>query len=221
MKRNRFILSLALAAFILNSEAQENSDGSMPQYLFPEFVSGTVRMKNGREQKIALNYNTITEKMVYFQNQNFYDMVSINTIDTIVILNSRFIPVDKVFYEVLYNGQVSFFIQHKGKLMSPGAPAAYGGTSQLSNSKYLNSVELSGGRYNLELPDDYIVKAEPVFWLKRDSIMSSFLNERQFLKLFPQNEQELKKFIKQYHIKFERLSDIIQLAKFINEKKIN
>jgi len=220
MKGSYLITAIVALCNCINTGAQENSDGSTPQYLFPDFTTGTVIMKNGRQQKLAINYNTITEKMVYLQNNNFFDMISINTIDTVVIMQSRFVPSGKVFFEVLYDGPVAFFIQHKGKLLPPPAPAAYGGTSQVSSSKYLNSVELSSGRYNLELPEDFKVQAEPVFWLRRDSAMASFLGEKQLLKLFPGNDQDIRKFIKQYHIKFDRLSDVVHLARFINEKNI-
>jgi hypothetical protein len=41
--------------------------------------------------------------------------------------------------------------------------------------------------------------------------------ERQFLKLFPDKEAELKQFIKKYHIKFDKLPDQIRLAERLNE----
>lgn len=197
--------------------AQTNSEGEMPQFLFSDFTTGTVKMKNGKTQSIMLNYNTITEKMVYKQNEKLYDMISTDMIDTVFIKNSRFVPKGKAFYELLVEAPFALFIQHKGNLMSPGAPAAYGGYSQVSSSKYLSSIGLEGGYYNLKLPQDFIVKPEPVFWIKNGEDFQSFVSEKQYLKIFPGKEPELKKFIKQNRIKFDRIPDLIRLVKYANE----
>jgi hypothetical protein len=210
-----FMTFMLFASDILN--AQSNADGDMPQFLFPDFPAGTVKMKNGNKQKLPLNYNTITEKMVYRQNGTLYDMIGIDMVDTIYIKESKFIPSGKYFVEVLHEGPVTLFIQHKGSLLSPGAPAAYGGTSQVSNSKYLTSIGLSGQYYNLKLPQDFTVQPSPVFWIRNNSGMHDFLNEKQFLKIFPENQQDLKKFIKQNKLKFERITDMKKLAEYCNE----
>ena len=47
--------------------------------------------------------------------------------------------------------------------------------------------------------------------------MSGFANERQFLKLFPDHETELKQFIKQNKIKFDKVPDVMKLAEYYNK----
>lgn len=206
------ILSLSLPL-----KAQTNSDGSAPQFLFPDFKTGTVKMKNGRSQTTIMNYNTVSEKMVYEKDGTLYDMVNVEMIDTVFLLKSKFVPVGKVFQEVLLIAPISLFVQHKGELLSPGTPAGYGGTSQVSSTKQLTSVQLSSGYFNLKLPQDYIVKADPVYWIRKDSTISGFNNERQFLKIFPEKEEELKHFIKSSRIKFDKLSNLVKLVEFCNE----
>jgi hypothetical protein len=174
-------------------------------------------MRNGQNQKILLNYNTVSEKMVYQKDEDLYDMVNTEMVDTVYLQKSKFIPVGKVFYEVLLVAPVALFVQHAGTLIPPGTPAGYGGTSQVSNTKQLSSVELSTGYYNLKLPRDYSVKVEPVYWIRKKDSMSAFTNERQFLKIFPGSETILKQYIKERKIKFSRLSDMVKLVSFCNE----
>jgi hypothetical protein len=197
--------------------SQTVTEGSLPQYLFSGFTTGNVKMKNGRSQTSVMNYNTVTEKMVYEKEGKLYDMVNLDMIDSVFLYKSIFVPVGKVFYEVIMNKKISFFIQHKGELLSPGAPAAYGGTSQVSSSKYMTSVELSSGYYNLKLPSDLVIKAEYVYWIRKDDNMYSFINERQFIKLFPGKESVFKQFIKQNRIKFDNLTDLVKLMEHCNE----
>jgi hypothetical protein len=211
------ILTIVLIFYFMSLKAQTNSDGSAPQFLFPEFATGRVKMKNGYSQTASLNYNIVSEKMVYEKNDLLYDMINLQLIDTVFLQNRRFIPVENVFHEVLLIAPISLFVQHKGEILPPGVPAGYGGTSQVSNTKFMSSVELSMGYYNLKLPKDYTVKADPIYWIRKDKVMNSFMNERQFLKIFPGEQGELKQFIKQNSIKLDRLSDLIRLIEHCND----
>jgi hypothetical protein len=210
----------SLIAVILSTvvpvSGQSNTDGSMPQFLFRDFSPALVIMKNGSRSGAMMNYNIVTEKMVYTLNQEFYDMMNTELVDTIHLNNSKFVPLGRIFHEVAAEGPVPFFIQHKGTLMSAGAPAGYGGTSQVSNTKSLSSVELPGGYYNLSLPRDFTVSFSTVYWIRRGKDYEDFTGERQFLKLFPGKEKELKDFIKKNKIKFDKPSTIGELGKYCN-----
>lgn len=217
-KTIRVIFMIIFSGISMLLPAQSNSDGSLPQYLFPQFNNSTVIMKNGQRQNTKMNYNLVTEKMVYEQDGKFYDLIMLTTIDTVNILNRQFIPVGNVFYELVLQGNpLTLFIQQKGTLVAAGAPAAYGGTSQVSSSKYMSSVELSGGRYNLPLPADYSVNLSPVYWIRNGNEMFSFLNEKQFIKIFPDKEKELKLFIKQNRIKISNPDQLLKLVSYCNQ----
>jgi hypothetical protein len=211
------IFLLIILSFTSPVKAQTNSDGSSPQFLYPDFTKSTIRMKNGQSQSSILNYNTVSEKMVYQKDDKLYDMVNTEMIDTVFLQDSKFVPVGKVFYEVLLVAPVALFVQYKGELVPPGTPAGYGGTSQVSNTKLMSTVQLSSGYYNLKLPADYLVITAQVYWIRKDSSMNSFMKEKQFLRIFPDKEAELKQFIKQNRIKFDNQSDMVKLAESINE----
>jgi hypothetical protein len=217
LKKNIAISMLIGVILTLHVKAQTNTDGSSPQYLYPEFTKSKVLMKNGQIQYIVLNYNTVSEKMVFQRDEQLYDMVNPEMVDTVFLQDSRFVPAGKVFYKVLHVAHVAFFVQYKGEILSPGTPAGYGGTSQVSNTKMMSSVQLSSGYYNLKLPTDFTVKTDLMYWIRDDGKLVSFVNERQFLKLYPDKETELKQFIKQNKIKFDKLPDIVKLAKYYNQ----
>lgn len=211
------IILFFLFAVFFPANAQTTADGSMPQFLFQEFTMGSVRMKNGQLQNSILNYNIVTEKMVYQNGKDLYDITNTELIDTVYIQKSKFVPSGKVFFEVLLEAPVALFVQQTGSVVPPGAPAGYGGTSQVSSTKQLSGVELSTGYYNLKLPKDFKVQINPVYWIRAGKEYSSFINERQFLKIFQEKEDELKKFIKDNRIKFSRQSDIVKLTWHYNE----
>jgi hypothetical protein len=213
----RILATIFLIILVIEVKAQTKPDGSAPQFLFPEFSTGRVKLKNGKTQALDLNYNTVSEKMVYKKEANLYDVVNTEIIDTVFIKESKFVPAGQVFHEVLLIAPVSLYIQYQGKLRPPGAVAGYGGTSQVSSTKNLTSVNLSMGYYNLKLPDDYTVKLDQIFWIKKDGNLQNYSTERQFLKLFPDKAAELKEFIKKQKIKFDRPSDQVRLVERCNE----
>jgi len=205
------ILSLSIP---LNS--QTVADESRPQFLYPDFVKSEVTLKSKKVEILKLNYNTISEKMVFELDSNLYEIVNPGLVDTIYMQDCKFIPVVNVFYEVLLVAPISLFVQHKSKLLPPGKQAGYGVTSQTSNTRELSSIQRTTGAYNLKLASDYTVKAYPVFWIRIDNIWNSFINERQFLKIFPEKGGELKQFIKQNRIKFDNQSNLVKLVEHCN-----
>jgi hypothetical protein len=195
---------------------QTTSDGSMPQYLFRNFDRGRVLMKNGQVQSAQMNYNFVTERMVFIRDGNYFDMTNPEMVDTVYIQGRKFVPAGKVFHEVVFSGAIDLFIEHKGELLPAGKPAGYGGTSQLSSSNYVTSVRLPGGQYNLPLPPDYIIKGSTVHWIRKGGEMSEFQNEKQFLKLFPDKSDQLKSFIKENRLKFDRTDHLIKLMGYLS-----
>ena len=53
-----------------------------------------------------------------------------------------------------------------------------GGTSQVSSTTNLTSVNLSMGYYNLKLPDDYTVRVHLIFWINKENNMLSYETEK-------------------------------------------
>ena len=196
---------------------QDNSTASLPQYLYPEFSASNVKFKGGKSQTALLNYNMVTEKMVFKKDDKLMDMINIEMIDTIFIGKSKFVPVGDIFHEVLLVAPVSLFIQHKAKLLPAGQPAAYGGTSQTSSTQMTLGMSSESGYFNFKLPADYIVKIEQVYWVRKDNKMYSFENKNQFLKIFPDKTAEIDKYIKQNRIKIDNPNQLNKLIGYCNE----
>lgn len=213
----RTLILVIILSVSLQLKAQTNSNGSSPQFLFQGFAFGKVIMKNGLSQNAKLNYNTVSEKMVYEKESKVYDLMNIGMIDAVIIYNRMFVPVRKIFHEVLLIAPIPLLVQYKGEILPRGALEGYGGTSQVSGAKSLTSAKLSMGYYKQQLPADYTVKLDKVYMIRIQGKPHSFINERQFLKIFPDKESELKEFIDQNSIKFERTTDILMLIRYCNE----
>jgi hypothetical protein len=215
-KLNIAFLIISGLTLATNVDAQKDTMNILAQFLFPEFSNGIVKFKNGSSKSADLNYNIISEKMVFRQNNKLFDMIGTETVDTVYLQDRKFIPQKDIFLEVIHGTPLTFYIQHRGNLMSPGKPAAYGGTSQTTASTSVTSINTASGTYNLKLPDDFTVKYSPVNWVLVDWRMEKFVNERQFIKIFPDREVVFKKFFKENKINMSKRVDLIKLMTFCN-----
>jgi len=206
-------------AIICISGAYPQTGKSAPllQFLFPEFTAGTVKIKNNGSQTLPLNYNMVDEEMIFKQKGGFMALINLETIDTVYIQNRKFIPVGKVFYEVVVEKNIPFFIQHKSKYTTEGTATAYGMTSQTNERTNITSMKSAGQIRTLEMPDDVKVVEEIIYWVKINGEMKKFTTERQLAKMFPQQEEELKKFIKSSAIDIHSREDLIKLGNYCNE----
>lgn len=197
--------------------AQTDSLVNLPQYLFSHFDNSIVKLKTGELSKTAMNYNTLTEKMTFYQNGALLDLVKPETVDTISIQKRLFVPFENAFYEVILKAPISFFIQHKSDLVSEGRPAALGTTSQTVGITSVSKLVGDRNSYNLKLPENFKVKPYEIYWVRMNKEMHRFLNERQFLKIFPAKADEIKDFINQSDLKIYKPDDFLQLANFCNK----
>lgn len=220
MKQSKlFIAIFLIAGPVINFSlyAQTSESRQMAQYLFPEFTKGTVKFKSGSPISTLMNYNTLSEKVVFQQNGKYLDMINNGNVDTVFMQSKKFIPFDKVYLEVVLDAPIKLFIEHKSDVLEPGRPAAYGGTSQTSSSTRVSTYFSDFGKFNLQLPTDFDIRPSPVYWIKSGEKMEDFLTERQFLKIFPDKEDMLKDFLKKNHIKITNSEDLLKLVYYLNE----
>lgn len=215
-----FKYCLLITTFLLIANfqvfAQPEDGENLPQYLFLTFSKSTIKLKNGETRYANLNYNMVSEKMVINQNGQLLNLVVVN-VDTVIIMGCKFIPVEDVFYDVAVNMPVALYIQHKSILVDAGNPAPYGTTSQGSSAVVLSKFIAEIGEVNLELPPNYVVRVSKAFWIKENGDMHKFVNEKQFLSIFPAESNLLKKYIKQNKINISDREELKRLVVYCNE----
>jgi hypothetical protein len=189
---------------------------NLPQYLLSDFSPAEIKMKEGNISDLNLNYNTATGKMVFIKNGRLYDMINPQSVDTVLIQQRVFVPVDTVFFEVVANGRITFFIQYKSDIFLRRKPTM-SGTAQvsLSNAYYIDD-NFENVNSNLKLPENIVVKTSNIFWVRVNNRMVKYTNEKQLLKIFPENADLIKLFIKESNLKIANRSDLIKIANYCN-----
>lgn len=188
------ILSLQFTFFSdLQSQADTllNSD----QFLFPDFSVGIARTKNGEKTVLNMNYNIVTEKMVFLQNNQIFDITNPSIIDTVYIESRKFIPHGKVFLELVASGKTQFLVQHTGSFKQPGRPAAYGGTSQVSSSTYINNLKLGNDVFRMDNKPDVVIYYSPLSWIRKDYNFYPVTSRKSILAIYADRKTELRSFV--------------------------
>lgn len=212
------LIVITFLAFIVPVKAQSpDSVLNYPNLLFPKFSWGIVKLKTGDKYKAMLNYNTVTQELVFMQKKEYLVLDNPQDIDSIFLWNKIFLPFDKAFYELAVMAPVTLYIQHKSYVEQPGVPTGFGTKSQTAAPNSVARYYGAKGPIDLKLPNDYKVIDDTEYWIKREGSMDNFDTRKQFLKIFPDKKEELDKYIKQHDIDFEKPVTVVELVVYCNE----
>lgn len=217
------LFTLLIVILPLNSAGQDKNGNPLPHFLFPSFKEGVVIMKDGQKFTALLNYNMIEEKMITEADGVYRYSKNPGLIDQIHLENRVFFPAGNAFYELLSNGPVPFFLQNRCNVTPMGADVGYGaksrsvGRTQYKRFELVEVIAQYGEVAYMDIPPNIEITPASVFWIKKNETWENFSTEKQFLKIFPEHERELKDFIKREKIKIRSRDDIIKLGNYCNE----
>lgn len=222
MRLTRYLIRpgrlLLLVAF-LSAEAfgQYSDENPIPHFLFPQFTTGTILMKDGKSFTSLLNYNMAEERMITELNGTYRVAKNSETFDTVYIQNRKFVAGEKGFLELLIAGKATFFFEHKCNITPMGSSVGYGQKSQSVGPTDMRRLEIPGDVVHIELPPNVEITPASVGWVRRGDELFKFTGSNQFLKIFPENADQLKNYIKAEKINFKNREDILKLGTFCNQ----
>jgi hypothetical protein len=213
----KLVLSILISNLMVVSSFAQSKSVEISHYIFPEFTQGVVLMKSGEKVKTLLNYNSLTEEMIYIDNGTKLAIVdkSLASIDTVFIRDKKFIPVKNKFYESIYHSKFDLYIEHKCFVNFPGKPAAYGGTSQTSSSTSYSSIFSEGVKLELKLPDGYEVQPYSCYWIKKNEAYKMFKNLRQLKNLYSTKKELFNAYVKEHNVEYDHQESIIRFIEYL------
>jgi hypothetical protein len=210
MKKTMIMLFLILS---VQGSLSAQQTKEIFHYLFPEFVQGVVLMKSGQKNPAMLNFNAATEEMVFNQNGQVLALAepTLSQLDTVFLKDKKFVLHNQKFVEVLHQDGYRLFAQYKCRVIPPGKPAAYGGTSQTSSADSYSSWSSGGRVYELQLPDDFQVKPYMVYLLDNGSGWKEIKSMRQLRNLYKKSKAAYEQYLKKNEVDFADPSSVAAL----------
>jgi len=212
MKRIFYLLILSLLVSAANS--QEQSIG-ITHYLFPEFTKGVVLMKTGVKNEALLNFNSLTEEMIFENRGVKLALGQLEQIDTVYISGRKFFPLNGKFIELILHSTYDLYAEHKCKVKDPGKPSGYGGSSQTAATTTYSTFFSGSQVYDMKLPESVETNPYTFYWLKKDGELIKFISLRQLSKIFEDKSNLFKKFTKEHHVSLDDQQSIIDLIRFL------
>lgn len=211
MRRISLVISFCFLLIVMYAQ----TDRTITQYLLPQFTEGIVQKKSGEQIKALMNYNTLTEEMIFQQNGQPLALTQLETIDSVIIQNRTFIPAGNRFYEVVVKAPAAFCIQYQTILIPPGNETGYG-KSQTTAITNVADIKSSGRAYALSLPDDYKLREETHFLIRRDNSFIPFKNAKDVKNIFSEKADDINNYLKTNKVDFKNKNDVAKLIMFCN-----
>jgi len=212
----KHIYCILISGLIFISSYAQPKYQEISHYLFPEFTQGVILMKAGKKNETLLNYNSLTEEMI-FDNKGKKLAIAqkeLGLIDTVYIKDRKFVALNDQFVEFLYHSKWDLYVEHKCDVKEPGKQTGYGGTSKTAPVNSYSSFYSEGIFYELKLPDGYETRPYIYYWLKKNGELNKFKSMRELKKLYKEKEELFKPYVKKFGVKYGNQESIIQLIEY-------
>lgn len=207
-----FILFLTFGiAFSLNAQMKDKDI-----YFFDDFKEGEVRFKNGLKSKEKLNFSFFYNQLCFLEPRTDMIMLAkdVDKIAAISIDGRVYCIIGKNFYEII-NDKPLVQVQYK-KNVRKVSKGAYGTTTETAAVESFLSKD-SDNRWKRNENDISSLKIgnlEQIYSIHKDGKIEQFRTSKQFQKLYPGHENEIKKYIKDNSIKFDDNQKILELVEY-------
>jgi len=215
MKRIIAVLIFSLVMFPSFSQRQ---GVELSHYVFPDFTDGSVLMKSGNRLQALLNYNALSEEMIFVDKDRklAISREEKEKVDTVYIKGRKFFVLDSRFLELLYQSGYELYAEHKCDVKFPGQPAAYGGTSETSSVTAISGIYSGGVLYELKLPEDFKIKQYLVYWLKKDGKINKFVNLKQLNKIFRDRKDQIQEYVSSNKTDYVDMESMVRLIRYLD-----
>ncbi len=204
--------ALAQTSKIITVKAGEKiSEVYKEVYRYPQFTAGRVYFLNGDVSASKLNYNFISESMLFISPAG--DTLSVAdeaTVKYITVNNDTFYY-DKGYLESLISiGNIKLAVKQKIILKDKYKIGAFGTASPTVRTEN-EKTYMGDNRYNLTIAEDLIFEKEKEYYLNvrfRDFVV---LSRKNLIKLFPKQKDNIENFLKENKIKLDNENDLKKL----------
>lgn len=233
MRKYIFLMGLSISCWQYASaqdnerfrvSSEEEIEQAIPasnRYLLEQFQQGTVSLHNGTKANARLNYNLLLEEI------QFIDITG----DTMALADEHLVKQISIGDKTFYYGDQSGFVQtiadyspvklavhQKFTTVNAEKMGAYEQSSAVSSIRtYKSYTTGSGQRQNLTLKGDLVLAIESTFYFVDQNNRTYKANKSALKKIFPENKNLIRDFVKEEKIDFNKEEDLRKLLQYCSE----
>ena len=193
--------------FVLPAMSQRDNS----EFLFKDFQNASIYYSTGSYSNEKINYNVKDNDLYYVDKNDGLEKIVIN-VESILIIkidNRNFILVKGHLQEVLQTTP-PIYIEYSAKMHTKAQNSGYGTTSQTAAI-----TPYAVGPQGIWVPEGKRLEIkgfENNYWIERKGVKKKFVNFNQLLKLYPDNKNVLKEYIKKNQTDFNNVEDIVNFC---------
>jgi hypothetical protein len=216
MRNMLFLATLFVMPFLGQSQYLTDSV-NLKSFLFEKFLDGAVLMKSGAIEHAPLNYNTDDQNIVFIKNGKYMVIEDLEQVDTIYLQHKKFIPINKVIYQVVSEtSPVALLVSYTNKKRPLVATSDHTGTSKQSISQVSNTM--TDVYVNRNFQGTYSVELLKHYWFNKNEQIYKVSPQKNFLKSFPSKSRyDIEKYIAEKNINLNYEPDLIELVGYCNK----
>lgn len=181
--------------------------------LFENYQKGTILLKNRYKTHTLLNFDAANDNIMFKQDNDEMILTNSNQIDTVYIGNRKFIPIRNIFLECIATKHGDVYIHWNLKNVYKGKRGAYGMITQ-TKVESINTAQMNYGYYENQYVDVYQLSNRNEYYLFNGDKPIVVKNEKQLLKSFPEQQNNIKEYIKKRGINFLDTKKVIELLEY-------
>ncbi|QRX63979.1 hypothetical protein JS578_01570 [Dysgonomonadaceae bacterium zrk40] len=174
-------------------------------------------MKDGTLNAAMLNYNAITEEIVFQQNGQVLALAdpALSQTDTVFISDRKLVPFEDEFAELILNGEVKLLALLRCSVIPPGNPAPFGGTSQISSVDKISRWGANNTFYDLNLPEDFKIETSYMYRIDNGSGWKKVNSMKQLRKFYKKSRDRFDQYVSEQEIQFDDPTQIAALVQWM------
>jgi len=186
-------------------------------YRFPNFLEGQVIFISGPSPKYKMNYNVLSGDIEFFGPQGDTMVLNKTPEVKLVMIGGHvfFLEPAQGYIEILVQQRVALGVKKQFVIVRKDAEVSNGYSTSADNTGAVVALRgnpASGSR-NVEL----IVRIDNTYFFIDQKNEPSSATKASIMKLFPDDRDQLKAYLKEQHTDFKQKNDLARLLAYCNE----
>jgi len=186
------------------------------RYLYPEFTQGIVLFKTGVFTERKFNYNYLNGEIEFLQNLDTLIIANKNDIEIVIIAEDT-LYYDNGYILQLKSGYPKIGLKEEIEFSEFLKDDGYGPSGSTSSRVSFNTMASDGQAYKLKVNDDMVYKRTKIFYMSSEQNNFILLNKKNVYKLFPDDKNAIKSYLKANKTKFDSEEDLIKLWEYLQK----
>jgi hypothetical protein len=182
-------------------------------YRFPAFTVGTIVLKNGNQGTQLLNYNLLSEQIMYIDKNGDTLAIGIpDQVKKITIQDTGFYYCNNACVEEIANASAVSLVEERKIFIDYQKKGAFGNSDGVgTGTESLTILQAAGASYHLSVNQDAVIKKWVSYFLLTSDGQQLPATKSNFISVFVKNRDSIQTWLINNKVNFNKEQDLVKL----------